>query len=342
MVSSGDADIMLRIIERDFRVKQLANTAGQTLLGAWRKDHLHFVINAGDAGGGSFHMPSIRQFHIPHFVVAEALTADAQDAVVTMRVVPCRIGIDHSLIVDGGQIRGIILNGMNFLLVEDVARRLTARMKRTVSLLRKADKAVVEDDGHFFLPSITTVDGHPVESDYRPIIKAIAFERELFGTLDAFEQFGIYSAFCSMADFPSPLPQERTQRQLIEAHFGFHRQDYSDEAFVSASLKVQDLIFPRRIWGPGISTTLEEGVAALGEAVTKLNLWQCAQFALMNGMHAGSLFPALAALTGCITFDQYMDFATAHCPPDSIENQMIRSSSGYIELLGRLAQDQAP
>ena len=175
------------------------------------------------------------------------------------------------------------------------------------------------------------------------LIRAILFEQKMFPVLDASE-FGIYSAFCTHTDFPAALRQESTQRQLLELHFDFYRPDYYGDAplsnitepLVNAALKVQDHLFPKRVWEPDMALDLDAAVPALREAVARLNDYQCTQFVLMNGMHEGSLFPALAAITGCISFEEYKEIATAHCQPDSHHEQWVRSTASYIELFGQL------
>ena len=126
---------------------------------------------------------------------------------------------------------------------------------------------------------------------------------------------------------------------MIEAHFNSYGDDFSNQALVEAALKVQDKIFPSRIWAPGISVDFNHRLEALRSAVGKLPHHQCTQFVLMNGMHDGSLFPALAAITNCISFDEYKALATANCQPDSEHEQWIRKTASYIDLFGRLASE---
>ena len=63
---------------------------------------------------------------------------------------------------------------------------------------------------------------------------------------------------------------------------------------------------------------------------------KCAQLCLLIGMHEGSVLPALAAITNCISFEEYVDMITKPLQPDSEEEQFIRWTTSFIKMFGEL------
>jgi hypothetical protein len=337
-----DEDFMLQMIPADFNVSLVSRVGASALFMAEREDHFHFVIytqflmeGGGQAGG-------TKQFHVPHYSMAAAfanlnqLQARVRDAAECPLSFQVPLGDAFKLLLDN-ELWHFAYNGNRFTMESDTGSKVLKRLQKWSARLAAADKAVKVRNGLFYLPGAKTVGKLAIEHKQRKLVRAIAFEREIHGNLDACNRFGIYSAFCTYRDSPIVLRQEDTQRELIEAHFNCYGDDFSNQALVEAALKVQDSVFPFRMWAPGLSVDFDHRLLALRSAVGKLQDHQCTQFTFANGMHEGSLFPALAAITNCISFDEYKDLIAAHCQPDSDQEQWIRNTASYIDLFGQLA-----
>lgn len=175
-----------------------------------------------------------------------------------------------------------------------------------------------------------------MSSESLKLIEAISFEKEVRVRLN-YREFGIYSAFCTLVDFCMNKPVAMSQiREHIEGQFSYDPAEIG-EGFRSLAMNVQSKLFERPFWGLGIHVEVDEAIASLAEAMSRLSSVQRAQFTLMNGMHGAGLFLPLAVVSGVASFEDYISWKTSHLQPDSDEEQSIRRDVAYIKLLGDLS-----
>ena len=328
--SKENDGLMLTVIPHDYEVELVGQLGGMSLFAAERANHFHLVIDDRVEN-------CIRQFHIPHYCLALTLAASMRvPRDIATRTLECLDTTPVRLATGKNGKIGFVYRAQGLFLEGPIGQKLSLAITNTVPVLQAAQKKVQERNGIFSLPKAKTVDGHLIESAVKGIIEAIAFEKVKLGKLTA-KQFGIFSAFCTHLDFPSAIRNEATQRELINNHFDCYGQNGEDSTLNDLVIKVQDKIFPCRIWGAGIQKTRDEAAEAFAVAISKLNDYQCTQFALMKGMHAGNIFPVLAAIIGCISYDVYAELLSGGFQPNSKDEQWVRSTTPYIEMFGSLS-----
>ena len=213
-----------------------------------------------------------------------------------------------------------------------VERRLRVR-------LHAARSRVAAKDGLFSFGGIRTNAGHKIRHKSRQLVEAIAFETETLPSLKA-GNFGIYSAFCTYRDFrlSKDMPDDLME-MLVIGQLSYDLSDVSDEV-MEMFLETQRRLLPQPIWGTGIDVSKSDATRILGEGMRKLPREKRVQFVLMNGMHNSGLFLPLAAITGCIDFEQYVQYMNQGSPPDSGEEQDRRKQVAFIALYGAIAANR--
>ena len=320
-------DLLLTMIPTDFDVVQIGSYGTVTLFGAERKDLFHFVCY--EAGSG------LRQYHIPHFRIAYAISAAGGRTEETLQY-PLADGL--SLLTQKSGPLGLLTGEVCFLLNGSAGSSIGDRMIRAAEILNTARKRVVCENGHYVVAGAQTQGGKPVSSKSSRLMDGIAFERSLLRRLSA-KQFGLYSAFCTHRDFPCALAQKSCLKEMVEAHFEQFDARAHSEDFLQMIMAVQEALFPYRIWGKDEKVPVDSAIEALAVVVSKLGRVQRTQWVLLNGMHGGSLFLQLAVISDLIAWEDYRRFQTQNYQPDSPEEQSIRSSASYIELFGELGRD---
>jgi hypothetical protein len=319
-------DLLLTMIPTDFDVVRIGSYETVTLFGAERKDLFHFVCY--EAGSG------LRQYHIPHFRIAYAISAAGGRTEETLQY-PLADGL--SLLTQKSGPLGLLTGEVCFLLNGSAGSSIGDRMIRAAEILNTARKRVVCENGHYAVAGAKTQGGKPVSSRSFLLMDGIGFERSFLRRLSA-RQFGLYSAFCTHRDFPCALDQKSCLEGMVKAHFEHFDAIPHSEDFLQMIMTVQDKLFPYRIWGKDSKVSVDSAIEALAVVVSKLGRVQRTQWVLLNGMHGGSLFLQLAVISGVITWEDYRQFQTQAYQPDSPEEQSIRSSASYIELFGEFGK----
>lgn len=349
-------EFILSTIPLDFSVELLGRQDNNALFGEVRKDVWHFVLcewPGADSEIDHFHNANISQIHIPRFVVATAVESllhkmKANTALLRktvsgsdpLNVAPIKVDLWGDWII-GIRADLVFEIGPKEHSLSDMAlpAGFAEKLCQDLPLLRQSKGKVKAKEGYFILPRSKTYHGNPVSSEFRRLIEAIAFEKALHGKLDA-HRFGIYSAFCTLRDFP--LSQEMTSTCLHDLVLG--QFQYDPESLPEFALDifdgVQHKLLSSPIWGIHVKVSLDQAVAILAEGMAKLSQAQRTQFILMNGMHKAGLFLPLAAVTGQITFEEYAGLKTYELAPDSGEEQQLRIETAHIELLGWCARGE--
>lgn len=313
---------MLAMIPNDFGVSTVFRDEEASLFAARRPDVWHFVL-ATTKKVQNFQSLEIGQFHWPRYSVARALAAGKDGA---MPELVRQMG----LCVDGDSL-SLTLRGRQYALPE----KLLADMRKDLPVLEKALARVKSEAAGFEVIGAVTSRGHAVVAQQRCLAEAIAFERETRKKLDP-RKFGVYSAYCSWRDFLRDDPSKMADiaSGMAQEMVTWDPDTFGDEAYWQSVFEIQERLCGARLWGPGVKA--QEGVLsdAFQRAFERLTSIQFAQFVLMNGMHRGGPFHALAALFGIIDFDAYKYWRTREFQPDSPQEQEIRTHSSFIQLLG--------
>jgi hypothetical protein len=320
-------NLILEMIPTDFDVVRIGSHENVTLFGAERKDLFHFVCHEEGSG--------LSQYHIPHYRIAHTISGAGERPEETL-VHPLTDGL--SLLTQRNGPPGLIAGEVCFLLNGSRGGPLAARMLGIGEMLHSARKRVVSENGVYTVADAKTHHGNSVSSESRDLMEGIAFERRLLRRLSATKTFGIYSAFCTHRDFPCLVERKSCLREMVEIHFRHFATIPPSEGFLQMIMKVQDTLFPYRIWSPDRKVPVDSAIEALTVVVAKLDPVQRTQWALLHGMHGGSLFLPLAVLSGVVTWEDYLQFQTQSYQPDSQEAQSIRTTTSYIELFGDLGR----
>jgi hypothetical protein len=317
-------DFVLTMISSDFEVVQIGSGEGQTLFGAQRKDLFHFICYTAGTG--------LRQYHVPHFRIADAVRKAEETPEEAIRY-PLAEGL--SLLVQKSGPLGLMAGDVCFLLSGTHGSAIAESMIHAAGILKASRNRVVPEKGIYLVTGAETQGGNPVSSESRLLMDGIAFERSSLRRLSA-KRFGVYSAFCTHRDFPCALDKKSCLKEMLESHFEFYDEHPPSEDFLQVVMAVQDGFIGCRIWEPGKRMTMAKAIAPLAVALSKLDAVQRTQIVLLNGMHGGSILLHLALVIGMVSFDDYTQFRTASYQPDSEDEQMIRTSTSYIQLFGDL------
>jgi predicted transcriptional regulator len=331
MKRSNNTELMREAIASDFAVQQVAEDKNWLLFAREGKDFFHFVEYDTETN-------KITQHHVPHLAVARGieaaesgrskLTDEAQGYVASVQgkiSIASQIGSEMFFVIDGDAIPFSVLRA-----------GIDERLKRTFPMLTTARKRVVFERGRYEIPGAMTHHGNPLSSVSKDLIEGISFEKLLRRRLNA-RDFGLYSAFCTHADFPCALDKGSCIKELLDRHIDCYGEDLPDNVLGAVAPEVQGRLFPFSIWGPGVTADPARAIDALEQAVAKLDPVQRTQVVLLNGMHGANIFLAMAAVTGILSFEQYRDFQAADFAPDSEEEQFLRISTSFIELFGEVA-----
>jgi hypothetical protein len=319
---------MLAMIPNDFDVSAVFRDNEVSLFAARRPDVWHFVLATVKKRTPNHQSIDISQFHWPRYSVACALAS------------ACDGGIPDLIKQLGMRVSGdnlsVTLRGQQYFLPE----KLLVDMRKDLPILEKAVAKVKTDKAGFKVSGAVTSRGFTVVAEQRCLAESIAFERETRKTLDP-SKFGVYSAFCTWRDFlrDDPSKKQDIATGMAEEMMTWDPESIGDQVYWESVFVIQERLWGKRIWGPDVDS--EEGVLFDGffRAFERLSSIQFAQFILMNGMHRGGPFHALATLFGLIDFDGYKYWRTREFQPDSPQEQEIRAHSSFIQLLGLADRD---
>lgn len=320
------------IIAQDFKVRLISQNGNAFFYSALRTDVWHFVHalvqEFPDESG--FHNHSIKQWHIPRYVMANAM--EYMSAI--EEVDPA---VYYELVTDLG-IAFTPDRNIRFNLratYDGLGEEFSKSLEQDIPALVKARELVKEKNNLFILPRAKTVHGNPVADESRELIESIAFERLTRRKLDA-TKFGIYSAFCTQADFTHEqrLPDSDINK-LMEQQFGYDPEKIPEDV-LSACMEAQIKLIGRPIWGVGIDVSKDKAVRIFSENMSELKDRYSAHYALMIGMHNTSIFLPIAVLYGVIPYRQYLDWMTSSLQPDSKSEQYMIGTTAFLELFGNL------
>ena len=350
-------ELILHVIPKDYTVELIRHDGRDTLFGAIREGgsetiaaaegawqtHTcgvwHFVAPVHPSDSSPIQRFGIRQWHVPRYQMAEALESLRLGRGETAQGV-------RSIVIGDGLAIGVDGNGKVFLVRRTLPDRPIPLLPRMVDAidgdirrLHAARSRVAAKDGLFSFGGIRTNAGHKIRHKSRQLVEAIAFETETLPSLKA-GNFGIYSAFCTYRDFrlSKDMPDDLME-MLVIGQLSYDLSDVSDEV-MEMFLETQRRLLPQPIWGTGIDVSKSDATRILGEGMRKLPREKRVQFVLMNGMHNSGLFLPLAAITGCIDFEQYVQYMNQGSPPDSGEEQDRRKQVAFIALYGAIAANR--
>lgn len=333
------------VISNDFNVKQiLKNNENESFFAIRRKDVWHFLrssVNCNNEEGVLSMNTEITQQHTPRYLVAEAIYSlinynklfrekyNEKDPVATVE--SDRIGFFS---------RGNKSYDISLIKTENgLPKEFCEILEEDIETYQIAKEKVKFQDNLYILPRAKSYHKNPVASPYKRLIESISFEREYRKRLDA-HKFGIYSAFCTWRDFCFETElQKSIIEELVDFQFGFDAEEIDFEPFLHVASAVQEQLLKKSIWGKGISVNRDEAVDILEEGFRKLSSIQIAQFTLMNGMHQGGLFLPLAQVLGLNSWERYIEWSTDGFQPDSDEEQVIRTETAFIRMLGDLGTE---
>jgi hypothetical protein len=330
---------LMNQVEADFGVTLFAHRAGRALFGALRETHWHLVIatfRQDPVDENWFHINIGGQLHVPRYVMAREINALLRMHALGGPPFPLSaslVGDVEIAVYPDGRIEFSIFHTGD----GGLSQQISDSLKQDIPAFETAFKKMKQTEDGYSHPRAKSAYRNPVAHASRALIHAIAFERETQGRLNA-ETFGIYSAFCTMVDFP--YSEEMTAdiaREFLDQQFQTPPEDVPQEIQDIFS-EVQGALFEVPIWGTGRNVSPDAAVPILVEALSKLRRGQRAQLLLMSGMHNAWLFVSLAAIIGTISFARYLEIITSNMQPDSYEEQSRRMSGAFIELLGELTQ----
>jgi len=326
-------DFMPAMIESDFDVQVLGRQGGAALFGAQRTDVWHFVHWAASDGKNL-----IKQVHIPRYVMASAVEGLSGGQKNTSLRSPAQDGPWVALWNDIGLSRRSEERvDISWMMTDEGLPALFCKaLLADLKLLGKARGTVKEQGNEFVLPGHTTHLGNPIAARHRGLVEAIAFEYESRGVLDA-EQFALYSAFCTMRDFPAATDiAVDTVAELFEIHCQHYAAVAIPEDVLQAVMEMQRATFATPIWGPTVNKKVNDIVGILSAGIRKLSAAQQAQVSLLSGMYNVGVLVVLATILGFMSFERYVELRAEGLQPDSGEEQELRTHMAYIELLGKL------
>ena len=324
-------DFMTAMIERDFNVRLVQTGDGWSLFVAKNAEIWHFVCAAGE--GQQLH---IEQFHIPRWILAKAYSVFPYERDPQGENLWSEIGFGAYIAIQPSGEHLIALNMVGFSLPDS----LVAQIRADQVLIGELDKGTVEVGGRVQLPGATTYKHNPVIHGQKDLISAIAFEGNIRGGLDP-GKFGLYSAFCTLVDFPQSTQIPRsTLRESLEGQFTYFTPDGVPDDVMAGILTTQRQLLGKEIWGPGISSISEDAVNTLDHGVARLSDAQRCQFTLLSGMYNAGLMVVLSTIVGAISFARYAELKAEPYQPDSDEEQTLRMDLSTIALLGQLADNR--
>ncbi len=314
---------MLAMIPRDFDVALVFKDDDSSLFVARRPDVWHFVLATTKIVSPNHQSIDIGQFHWSRYSVARALSSGDGKAIPELVQ---RMGFH----VSEGNL-SLTLRGRQYRMPE----KLLVDMRKDLPILERATAKVKAGSAGFEVSGAVTSRGLPVVAEQRCLADAIAFEREARKTLEP-RNFAVYSAFCTWRDFlrDDPTKKKDIATGMAEEMVSWDPEAIGDDDYWESVFEIQERLLGARIWGPGVDAQEEVLFAAFFSAFERLTSIQFAQFVLMNGMHQGGPFHALATLFGLLDFEGYKYWRTREFQPDSREEQNIRTQSSFIELLG--------
>jgi hypothetical protein len=344
---------MRNLIESDFGVSFIGSIGDRSLFVAFRKGgterirsnsglwetHIvgvwHFVEHVRTNNQTPIQHFEIKQLHVPRYRMAEAAdslrsgggdTAEKGERfLVIAKDLQLRINTNEQWAVFGPWSHSIIL-----------PKYLSDKLEEDIKLLLRARDKVKRTEKDFEFGGIRTPSGHAICHSSQRLVEAISFEKAMLPRVKP-QHFGIYSAYCTYKDFSmsEKMPLDLIQA-LVATQWGDDPNEI-DDWMMEIFLETQNRFLPRPIWGRNINVSEREASEILAVGFQKLPIEKRVQFVLMNGMHGSGLFLPLAALTGCITFENYAELITQGCQPDSGHEQDRRKETTYIALYGDLA-----
>jgi len=315
----------LSMIPNDFDVELILEDTDISLFAAARPDVWHFVQATSKDSSTNLKNIEITQLHLPRYAIARAYSRFNTNQEPTFLK---NLGI-HT--IDGGVC--ITLQESTHLLPAGLSKEIS----KDLGILEKSLSSVHPLDSGFEVLQANTAGGNAVVTEQFFLAEAIAFERESRGYLDP-SDFALYSAFCTWRDFlrDDPDKKDSIAHGMAQEMISWDPNSFGDDPYWNSVFEIQERLWGSRRWGPGIKTEEEFLLQGFQEAFTKLSSIQFTQFVLMNGMHQGGPFHALATLNKWIDFNAYNFWRARGYQPDSAEEQEIRTQSTFIELLGLL------
>jgi hypothetical protein len=328
-------------IPHDFGVEPVFSGPKLSMYAAQKGGLWHFVWAsvATDDGWNNF---SIRQLHVPRYLVAEALERQLE----FIRLAAAESGDPRAVHVSDldWQEWGVgVTNNQQVFLTHSAngyaypLGDLSTLIADDIALMQEARKAVRHGGDGYFLPDVFTPHGNAASTESKRLLEAIAFERLIHGSLDAQTRFELFSAYATLVD--SPICREPTLNYVSDCIRDQRAIDFSDvpDDLGELFLTVQDELFNgARIWGPKVDGVDDDAVNEVLEAFKSLSDVQRCQFGLLRQLHNVVLLFGLARVTGAIDYEKYCELMSSGMAPDSEEEQAIRAQAAFIEFLDRV------
>jgi len=325
---------MVGMIEADFDVSVVYEKNDAALFAALYEHVWHFVRWIGRDGENQVH-----QCHIPRYSMALAarhLLQMNETRPVGMQSQPLCTNLNQATLLC---IRAQNQFDIDLLMTDEgLPPMLLKDILTDVESIEVAGEAVVRNaEGLYLLPGEQTYKGAPVMHASRALIEAVAFERRVRGELDATGTFGLYSAFCTMVDYPMESDvwiQELAA--LVDQQRQFDPASFPEDVLNGISDAQRD-VMNRPIWGFDNVMAEEDALGIVLDGMKTLSAAERAQVMLLGGMQDSGLLLPMATATHRVSYERYIGLLTGGYQPDSEEEQQIRSAVAIVELLDRVS-----
>lgn len=194
--------------------------------------------------------------------------------------------------------------------------------------MTKAGQEIVHENELYILKGAETTNKNPVVSDIKEVLVAIAFEKLIYRELSPY-RFGIFSAFCTYADF---ITSDSVLSELPYRWEKHCQENESDAELIALYLATQDRLLPKRVWSPDLVTDDSEAIDSLSKAIGKMNSVEIALLCLMFGMHEARVFEALAFVISLLDYDVYADLHANSFQSDFGFEGNIHLEASYLGL----------
>ena len=331
------------MIQNDFDVQLISEDGDRRLFAERRENIWHFVKSvpgeSSDPENGDFNW-DIGQSHIPRYSMAVAIKQLKEFNTLTRDHLSAN---DRVLTTTSDKV-GIYSRGNNSYDIKLLETengwpaKFVEAIEEDIFVLEKCQAQIEMNDGLFNLVDMKTPAGHPVASNCRDFIEAIAFEREILGELDP-QKISAFGIFCIWRDFiiEKKLPADYCE-QLVKNQFHYSADDFEGSPFLDLAMRAQRALLDRPIWGleddEAVEMDVGEATEILSDGMSKLNSYQLTQFYGMDQLHQAGLFLPMAMVIGLIPWAQYIEWKTQDFQPDSYEEQSLREATAFIKMIG--------
>lgn len=321
-------NFMLRIIESDFKVSTLCKNEEACLYYGFKDELVHLVLYTKSA---------VDQTHVLRFQFAACFEylLDKDEASPRVFEISEKLAVeklsDTAFIFHYGQRQFEIDTKVNadfFAVIHaDIKVYKEAYTRIDLAKLQKLSSELTTDSGK---PIILTYDNLRLLFVYQ-------FENLLFGNDKRKTHLSFNALYSNTLDKKYAVSAAEFQKMAEQLSY------FTPESLEVIEMPLMDLqheLFGEIIWGKDVdrsgTSTAIGGI--LKEGFSKLTPSQKVMFKSIYKQHAGFVLLVFAFVTGKISLQQYIHFATGGYQPDSKEEQKIRSQATMIDYYRKLTE----